>query len=499
MRIKLSEEVFSLVKGLSRTEKAYLKKRGFGKTDSKLSIGFDIINGFDAFDDNAISQKLKAQKVDPKEFYKRLLPVILKSLGQYHSGSSPEIELNEIIIASRLLINRKQKTLALREIERGIDIARTSEHYPSLVELNRLKQVALRISHTPTSEEDTDQYYDSLEAVENLERGIHLDYLYRRVSALSQVGIVSKAAREELLNEILNHPAVAKPEKETYGAYVQRIRIQTACYYFSGQWEKAIDHGHRLLDGMPHFEEGSDHDIRSRLVMLMDLANLYQLTYDCTGYSKVIEQMQIGAEFSSAFFDLAASKLEMGLSISEQFHKLWSGQITESIRVGEELLENTSPQLLVPVIKKRIMAAIALAYFLQQNYSKAIQYINTEFPFSESESVNDRIRWLELLCWFHSDDQALFESKWLSWSRQLKKADSGYEWEDLVMKAMKQSFGKSKSEISSLMNELNQKLTPVDQELRTALVGSFDFLLWSESLAIGKPMVLLLKERYLHS
>lgn len=495
MRIKLSEEVFGLVKGLSRTEKAYLKKRGFGKTDSKLSIGFDVINGVDAFDESAISQKLRSQKVDPKEFYKRLLPIVLRSLRQYHSGSSPEIELNETIIAARMLINRKQKTLALREIDRGIAIAKASEHYPSLVELNRLKQVALRISHTPTSEEDIDLYHDSLEAVENLGRGIHLDYLYRRVSALSQVGVISKEVREELLNEILDHPSVL--ETETYSAHVQRMRIKTACYYFSGQWEEAIEHGDRLLDGMPHFEEGSDHDIRSRVVMLMDMANLYQLTYDLANYSKVMEQIRTGSMYRSAFFDLAASKLEMGLSISEQFHALWSGKTTESIRIGEELLANTSAQLLVPVIKKRIMATIALAYFLQENYSKAIQYINTEFPFSESESVNDRIRWLELLCWFHSDDQALFESKWLSWSRQLKKADSGYEWEDVVMKAMKQSYGKSKSEISSLMNELNQKLTPMEQELRTALVGSFDFLLWSESLATGRPMILLLKERYL--
>lgn len=496
MRIKLAEEVFGLIKGLSRTEKAYIKKRGFGKTESKLAIGFDIINSFDDFDETAITDKLQNQKVNPKEIYKRLLPVILSSLRQYHAGSTPEIELNEIIVAARLLIRRKQRTLGLREIERGIEIARSNEHYPSLVELNGLKQMALRISHQPTSEDDADNYSISLDAVKNLERSIHLDYLYRRISGILQEGFVTKKVRNELVQEILEHPALQEATKNSYRTYVLRLRIQAACYYFSGQWEEAIRTGITQLEGMPAFEDGSESNIRNRMVMLMDLANLYQLIYDHDNYLKTREEFEAGMVYNSAFFDLTAAKVKMGRSLADMNNALLSGHLNEAVMVGEGLLASTEPQLLVTVIKKRIMSAIALAYFYKEEYSKAIHYINTEYSISDSNALNDCVRWIELLCWFHLNDQSMFESRWLSWSRQLKKLDSGYEWEELVMKTLKQAYGKPKHELMSIMTELNQKLKQMELELRTALMGEFDFLVWTESLSLGRPMILLIKDMY---
>lgn len=498
MRIKLSEEVFGLIKGLSRTEKAYLKKRSFGKSGSKLETGFDIIAARKEFDDKELALKLRQHQIDPAEIYKRLLPIVLNSLSQYHSGGSAEMELNEIITASRLLVNRKLKNLGMREVKRGIDIAKKNDQFAYLIELYRIRQAAQRISYEPNSGEDELTYLESIRAAKNLETSIHHNHLYKQVLGLIQQDSISKSERSLLINDILQHPSltIENPSDEPYKSFILRMRITCSCYYFSGKWEAAIATGNEQLRGMPAYEEGTDHNKRNMLVMLGDLATLYQLTFDRANFLKTQSILKDASE-DPALFTLAKANLKLATDLLHQTDALLSGKLGYTRTIGADILEKTDPALLPPVLKKSVMTTNTLAYYYEENYSGAIQYINTEFPFSESEAFNSRIRWLELVCWFNLDDPEMFESKWRSWNRQIKKMNLGYDWEFWIMKDLKAAYGKPGQTKKEIIQALHEKLLPLSEELRTRFMGFFDFLLWTESIVKSQPVIDVIKERYL--
>jgi hypothetical protein len=167
------------------------------------------------------------------------------------------------------------------------------------------------------------------------------------------------------------------------------------------------------------------------------------------------------------------------------------------VELAEKFLQR--PETPVGQVRRRhVMFDLALAFYFRGDFAKSIQYINTEFLMDETEYQNDRAKWLELLCLFELEDASLFESKWRSWNRQLKKANSGYEWEDIFMKALNKAYGKPIEKQKPIMKKLHSELLGFTQELRTSLTGAIDLIIWAESQAQKRPMILLVKERYLN-
>lgn len=498
MRIKLSKELHSLITSLSQTEKAYLKKWTLGKSNSKLAIAFDVINTFSEFDERSITSKLKSKDLEPKDIYKRLLPVILKSLNQYHSGSNVELQMHETLISSRILWSKRQSTLALYQIDKAIEIAKEHEYFAAMIDLLGYKQRMHRMEFAPTSNEELENYNLTLEAAQHLQTKIRYEYLYRKFIALSLQEVVTKPLRNEMIEEILNNEALRDENKDSMRNFVLRNRLLAGCNYFVGRWKESIICCNNLLDQMPDFHEGSQSNSLNRLPVFGDLLNLYLCTYNRNGYLKTLKGMDAAQKFSHHFTEQTLYKLQLALDMAAQTDALHTGAIELSIELGDRFLAKHREVSLAPIFRKEAMLKLALAWFYRDEFTKCVQYINTEFLLNESNLLNDIARWLELLCWFHSDDPALFESKWRSWDRHLKKLDSGYEWESWIMKALKQAYGIPFKENQTIIQSLHERLLTVEEELRTRFSGSFDFVLWSESVAIGKSMILVLKERYLN-
>ncbi len=496
MRIKLSEEVFKLIQSLSKTEKAYLKKSTLTRSSSQLSDAFDIINSFDDFDENATAEKLRTKGHEPRVIYKRLLPVLLKSLNQYHSGSTSEIQAQEMVITSRILLDKNLASLALNQMEKGISLAKEEQHLPALVKLINLKQTANTSKYSPSTNDDDENYQQALEAIGHLEQQIHYEHLYRRLIGLTQTSDTSKANRLKTISEILEHSAMQRSVEDSPQNFLTKNRICAVANFYVGRWEDALSNCKELLKRVPEFQSGEHSINMTRISLLLNTAHMHWATYNGPAFIETRKLIDEAEPFLSELPERNLAKVCTGIRAADQAHAISSGTLERSVDIGMQIIEGTKA-LSAPVDIKTAMLGIVLVQFLRGDYQKALQYINTTFLTHESTYLNDHIRWLELLCVFYGDDSTLFEAKWRSLNRHLKKVESGYDWEELILKALKKAYGKPKAEQQSVMSRLHQDLIPLQEEIRTRMPGVFDFVVWAESVAVGRPMILQIKEKYL--
>lgn len=496
MRIKLSQEIHNLIRNLSKTEKAYFKKSTLSRTSSQLAGAFDIINSFEEFDDKAIAESLRAKGFEPKVMYKRLLPVLLKSLNQYNSGKSTNIDVKEAAMSAQILLDKNFHGLALHQIDKGIRIAKENEHWPTLVELLGLKRLAHTLEYDPMTQEDDLEYVETLEAIRQMENRVHYDHLWRKLIGLTKSENMERDIRERVVYEILEHASMKSVLPDAHQSFVIKNRVLGAANFLVGRWEEALESCKMLLNRIPDFEEGADFNNMSRLNVLHNLAHMQWATNDGKGFAETRQTILDQDHLIAKLPERVQEKLRIGAAAADQANALSSGALQLSIDKGMEIVETKNP---VPeaVDRKAAMLGIAMAYFYREEYQKVISYINTVFLVDESQYLNDRARWLELLCLFEGDDQSLFEAKLLSWKRQLKKANSGYEWEGLILNALSKGYGKTDVERKEMFQQLFGSLSGFKNELRTRLAGALDLHLWAESKAVGRPMILLLKERYL--
>lgn len=497
MRINRSKEVFALVKSLSQTEKAYLKKWTLGTATSKLAKGFDIINSFDEFDETAISKKLKNGGLDPNDVYKRLLPILLKSLSQYHSGSSSRIKVLESIITSQVLLDKRLYTLALAQVEKGLELSEREEFFSLWQDLLKQKQSVLRLYDQPSVEEDLQNYEEALAVLKRQEMEIQLDYLYKRLLGYMRAENVSKDDIQRVTSEILEHPAVLDDVSAYPNNFIFRGRMLAAALYFVGRWEEAYENCVQLIAYQSKLKLDAENAHIESLSLKVNALELTSAIGSRRCYTESRDVVEAEREYISTMPERSQLVIEEVLVSTKQADALMSGMIERSIDIGNDFLSKKNTTPIRPLMRKIMKHQIAMAYFYQGEHTKVIRYLNTEFISDDYNFLNEHVRWIELISAFHGSDPSLFDAKWLSMKRRLAKLDLGYEWETLVLKGLKTASGKPFQEQRALMAQMHEALLTFKNEIRVRTSGVFDLITWAESFAAGRPMIDLIKERYM--
>lgn len=495
MRIKLSEECHKLVHSFSSTEKAYFKKQNSGSKSANLTAAFDIINATKEFDEDKISAQLKSKGLSPETIYKRLLAALLKSMGLYHAGNTATLQLNEILSTVELLYQKSLFALCETQIQKGVELAEANEQFAHLALLLRWKQ-KLRTKRVDQGDEtDTQNTEYAVSASENFKSVIVCAYLYRRLNALTQAENISLANRNAIVKEILNHEIMDKTKKLPSSVEISRNRVLAFANFYVGRWEEARDISKTILDTTPGFDKLSESAIGQRLYSMHNVLQMQLALYNYKGYKEDMKELVSSIEGLDNLPDVLKKEFDSFFAQCDLIEAIYLGKFDEALKKADDLIHGDSGLKLPEVSKRSAMFSIPCIHFYQGEYSKALAYINKEFLVSESKYLNDKARWLELFCFFLNGDDSVFESRWLSWNRHLKKIDSGFAWEGLIMTALKKGFGLPKREQQAIMQELYQELLPFEQEIRTCMTGAIDFLLWTKSIAQNKTVGELLKGR----
>ncbi len=128
MPISNSEQLFRLVKSLSKSEKRSFKlyaQRSHNKETSKFILLFDILDSMDAYDEEAIIKKsANIKKSQLSNLKRHLYTQIMKALRNIHIDKELDIQIREQLDFARILYGKGLYMQSLKILDRVKNVAR---------------------------------------------------------------------------------------------------------------------------------------------------------------------------------------------------------------------------------------------------------------------------------------------------------------------------------------------------------------------------------------
>jgi hypothetical protein len=241
--MKASDNLFQLIKSLSKSEKRYFKIIA-EKKNSDVK-GNNYLQLFNAIDKQEVYDEGKIIRQFSKSTFIKHLPSeknylyfnILKALVLYHEGSTEFIELDDIRHCATILYNKGLYEQCNRMLTKARKLAISLELFPELLSITKL-QLELLPMIAPSGEELKNGFATILNdeklAFEKLENINRYQQLYARFLYLIRTNgeLVRNASELEMFEEIMQHELIKHEEKAHCYKSKEMYFFITCMYYF---------------------------------------------------------------------------------------------------------------------------------------------------------------------------------------------------------------------------------------------------------------------------
>ena len=136
--MKPSEDLFSLIRSLNKSEKRYFKLSvSMQKGEKKYLRLFEEVDRMNHYDEQRIKEKFKGQHfIRQLTFTKHYLAkLIMNSLRNFHADRSIDNSLKNLILDIEILYEKRLFGLCNKLLEKGKAIATRYERIPDKLEL----------------------------------------------------------------------------------------------------------------------------------------------------------------------------------------------------------------------------------------------------------------------------------------------------------------------------------------------------------------------------
>lgn len=501
-----SDELFRIIKSLSRSEKRYFKVVSASQEGSKVSQYaqlFDAIDAMESYDEEALIQKNEDQTfVKNLSMSKKYLQEsILKSLCAYHAGIGIENDINEKVQAAQILYEKGLVPISSKLLKKARGLARKYEKHGLLLHVSQMEGTHSFPLDPENFIEFTDELYsEQLSALEVMRldteyyrlMNISLTYLKRMMFSRTQEDV--NALRSFLEHPLLKDPAIP----QTVGQRTFQSGILSRCHFILGDYEQAYKYAKLNIDAweeLPHKIE--EHPLR---------------------YAKTVKNFAIRCLKAQRYDDVYAVVQKFrSLPDTDQrirnfkFQALYTLELTYYQETGEY----EKALALIPEIEKEFEAVglnvksvqrvivlhnVMQVCFYAGEYNLAIDYAARTL--NEGEALPDLYGFTKIVvALLHYDigNVNAFESALRSAQRYLKNRGRLLQFEELFLKCLKKIIGiAERSELHEYCRESKERLLEILQDPKEArALEYFDFIAWLESKIENRPLreVLLQKVR----
>jgi tetratricopeptide (TPR) repeat protein len=272
--MKPSEELFVLIKSLTKSEKRFFKLSSSIQTGEKNYLKlFEYIEKQDVYDEVALKEFFKDEifiKHLPSE-KNHLYKLILKALRGFHSDQNPSSRLKEELRNIEILYDKALYKECTKFIKRGKSLAHKNEKFYYLIEfLSWEKRLSEEAYESGNFKVDLDQIVkeeeDALARLENL-AAYHI--LYSKINAVFRSeGYTKNKEQRAVVDEIANEHLIK--DKHTALSY----RAASICYYIKGLCAAAQ---RNFEDSFEHFNK-TKKILNDHPLLKIDLSKRYLLT-----------------------------------------------------------------------------------------------------------------------------------------------------------------------------------------------------------------------------
>ncbi len=203
-----SDELFRLVKSLTKSEKRYFKLfTHLQKGSKKYALLFDAIDGQSEYDEKALKEQFRDEKFvrqfNVAKHY--LYNLVLKSLRIYHSDANTRLELKEWLRNAEILRDKGLHSQAQAMLRKVIDNASVTGNYLSHIEaLDRIHREVPEMCFTAEGVENL--FAQKLQVVDELRNTLEYSHLYHNLMVPILYDFPRCREQFEALNKVMEDP-----------------------------------------------------------------------------------------------------------------------------------------------------------------------------------------------------------------------------------------------------------------------------------------------------
>lgn len=385
------EQLFQLIHSMSKSEKRHFKLMHSGQSASKNYLRlFDAIDRQQRYDEEALRKKFNNERFTTqmhvtKNYLRRM---ILKSLRNYHSRSSKDFELKNLLQNIELLYRRELFDHCRQEIGRAEKLALEFEKHHELLEIYAWKRKLLLIEFGPGK--PAEELHAAVEAQSrSLLSARELNRYWKlTMDMFAAFGAADRATFLE--NDLLSESA--KPL--SLQSRVLYHYIRQAWYFAAGEPDKSEAEALRLIELLERHPQRVKDEPSSYITALNNLIGLY-LTQK--KYERIPELLQKIRNIPKEYGLDARAKPAVRLRLHSYNVELEMYRDTGDVRKGIALVNEIKEYLkscrqsVPPVYRLMFYYQFAYLYFLDEEYSEAMHWLN-ELQSGEFANLREDVR-----------------------------------------------------------------------------------------------------------
>jgi tetratricopeptide (TPR) repeat protein len=497
--MKPSNELFDLIKSLTKSEKRFFKLQSALQSGDKNYVRlFDLIDKMSEYDEENVKKTFKGEKFIkhlPSE-KNHLYKLILKALRSYYGETSVSSMLKQEIKNIEILYNKALFEECSKFLERAKKLAEKNEKFYYLFELINWEKTLLEESFENGRFVDLDKLIqEEKDVLEKLRNLAEYHVLYSKINYVFRSGGYSRTdENRQIIDEIVSHPLIKGKNTALSN------RAATICYYTQGFCNMANGHTEVALEKFSKVKQILDthltlrSDLSKRYIrtlynMITCLTDLgqFEQAREVIGIMRTLKDMD---GFDHPDIETTIFR-NTGLSELELFH--FTGQFTKGVVAVEEITSNLS------VYEGKLHKEHELAFFYQfayiyfgaGNYNKALSWLNKVLNDNENDLRQDLYsyaRLFNLVIHFELKNNDLLEYTIKSTVRYLQKRMRDFPIEKLVIEQFKKLIRtQSQTDRRAIFIDFKEQLSklmkaPEDQ----IILKYFDFPAWLESKINGE-------------
>jgi hypothetical protein len=507
-----TEQLFNLIKALSKGEKRFFKlyvSRLGAIADKKFIILFDAIEKQKEYNETKILEREKA--LNPKQLPNlktHLYFQLLKSLRLGNSNSLSSIKLLELIDYSRLLYSKCLYKECVKMIDKAKRMAITNDQSVFLLEILELEKLVISKTLDEGNEERVSNIIDETitvtESIKNI--NIFSNLSLKLDSYYTKSGFVRNKKDLDKVTHFFNDSLPSYDLKKiSFHEKLYLYKSYVSFYFFIQDFKLGYTYATKLVElfeNQPEMKALKPEMYIKALNSLLAAQNkLYKLK-----------------EFTETLKQLIAIKREKKIILTENlnlnlFKAIYIHEINRHFMLGEfksgtrivSALEHELYKIVTKLDKHSILLfyyKIACLYFGSGNYRVALTWLNkitNEREIALREDLHSFARILSLICHFELGNDDLVESYIKSTYRFfIKKGDlSLYQKHilDFLKRLLMESEIKNVKKRFILLKEQMEILQKNKFEKRAFLY--FDIISWLESKIEKRPVQAIIKEKAL--
>lgn len=503
-----SDELFQLIKSLTKQEKRYLKlfaQRHVIGDQNKYLLLFDEIDAQDEYDELAIKKKFKGEKFTNQLHVIKnyLTDLIMRSLRNFHAANN-EDQFHDLLRDAQILYHKGLHKMSRKVLNKARKSAVENERYLQLLDIYKLEHNIIHLNNDVARlekyvAEDFDKEIQLLDNYKNLLQFKLLnDKFFIRYW---RNGIARNNEEKEKYTVLLNDEIYSEEENaRSFEAKFYYYNALYTNYFCTGQHEECHEVMSRLISMIEAKPDGTSVHASKYINALNNFyviqKELKKNTEALTTLRK-LREVPVKSLTQKAEIFMRSYVLELDLYIS-------TGDFVTGYKVLSEV-ENDLNKF-SDVIDKQSKLAFYYNFtyicFGVGEYKKSLTWSNTllnDSDLSMREDIHCFARILNLLIHYELGNSELLEYIVKSTYRYLQNRKRLFKVETIILKFLKKyPYWMREQELMKGFHELYDELLKLkDDSFEKHAFEYFDFISWLESKNKSLDFAELVKEKAL--